>query len=67
MKIVIEKRGKEWSADWEELPGSPTLGFGKTQALAVADLFFQCLRSDWVKSMLERVVKEGKEIVIRRK
>lgn len=70
MKIVIDRYGKgnrRWSADWVELPGSPKLGFGRTQTLAVADLFFQCLRDEWPKSALKKAVEEGKEIVITRK
>jgi hypothetical protein len=32
-----------WTADLKDLPGSPPIGYGKTQAEAIADLFYQLI------------------------
>lgn len=41
MKILIEKSLNGWRADFTELPGSPMVGDGKTQADAIASLFIR--------------------------
>lgn len=45
MKINIEKEGKLFRADFVELPGSPSIGNGETEAFAVATLFIRNLEN----------------------
>lgn len=41
MKIKIDKVKGGYRADFTELPGSPTVGSGKTEGAAVATLFIR--------------------------
>ena len=57
MKIKIEKSGKGYRADFIELPGSPTVGQGKTKEEAVVSLFIR------QKDNLDRLSFEKFEII----
>lgn len=41
MKITIEKVSRGYRADFTELPGSPLVGDGETEADAIATLFIR--------------------------
>ncbi|MDE2468672.1 MAG: hypothetical protein KGL35_08005 [Bradyrhizobium sp.] len=41
MHIELRKTGDTWRADCKDLPGSPPVGVGETEAVAVAHLFYR--------------------------
>ena len=62
MKVKISKidsysspNGSEFSADLQDLPGHPPVGFGDTKEEAVVNLFFQLLHpattTEWIDHM----------------
>ena len=53
MKIEIIKSGKGYRADFTELPGSPLVGTGKTEAAAVATLFIRNMKDKHLPAMLD--------------
>ena len=69
MIIEIEKTSEGWRADAPELPGSPPVGVGKTQAAAVASLFMRCIAEDRINGTKWTVMLplEGKNIIRRKK
>jgi len=62
MTIEIGKRGSYFTADCKELPGSPRLGFGKTHAEAVADLFCYIFREGFAPQVIGYT--EGVKILV---
>ena len=64
MKILLQKRGNTgWSADITDLPGSPWVGIGVTEAEAVADVFAGNLRLECYHSDLLRLAAGKIEFV----
>jgi len=64
MRILLQKRGNTgWSADITDLPGSPWVGIGVTEADAIADVFAGNLRLECYHNHLFKLVAEKVEIV----